>query len=58
MAKWILKAHGKVAEVAPSNETKVRKRAELDAYIMQEVGDSFTLPPETLGKPKYASNSP
>ena len=63
MAQWILKANGKVvplrtcrhltpAELAPSNETEVRKRAEFDAHITQELGDSFKLPPETSGKAK------
>ena len=69
MAQWILKANGKIvpcqtchhltpAKLATSNETEVRKRAEFDAHIMQELGGSFMLPPETLGKPKYASNNP
>ena len=69
MTQWILKANGKVlpcrtwrhltpAELAPSNKTEVCKQAKVDACIMQELGDLFKLPPETLVKPKYASVVP
>jgi hypothetical protein len=32
--------------------------AKFDACISQELGDSFTLPPVSSGKPKYASDNP
>ena len=60
MTQWILRTNGEIvprrtinkltaAQLAPSNEVEVRKRAIFDAEIRRIHGDSFTLP---KAKPK------